>query len=161
MFEQIRVVILDHDPRIMDGYLHWLRDRNPIEVVGTITSGEQLEALLARDRVDVLLFDVVDIPITTKDQHPYPILKMIPNFIKLYPYLNPVAISMFAEPGLVRAILETGVRGYLLKDDIAMIRDLAKVIVSVANGNLAFSDKVFTIITNNKMKEIKKLATPK
>ena len=49
MFEQIRVVILDHNPGIVDGYLYWLRDHDPIEVVGTVTSGEQLEVLLARD----------------------------------------------------------------------------------------------------------------
>ena len=80
---------------------------------------------------------------------------MIPKLIKSYPYLNPVVVSIFAEPGLVQAMLKTGVRGYLLKDDIAMIRDLAKVVVSVANGNLAFSDKVLTFLANNKMKEIK------
>jgi len=57
MSKRIKVAILDCNPRIVDGYLYWLRGNNQIKVIATITTGNQLKALLAQTEADVLLLE--------------------------------------------------------------------------------------------------------
>jgi DNA-binding NarL/FixJ family response regulator len=52
---------------------------------------------------------------------------------------------MFAEPGLVRSMIEAGVSGYVLKDDQAAFRDLGNIVLSVAHGGIFFSKKAHSL----------------
>ena len=56
---------------------------------------------------------------------------------------------MFAERSLIKAVMETGASGYILKDDQATIRDLANVVASVANGGVYFSQKAHKLFLKN------------
>jgi DNA-binding NarL/FixJ family response regulator len=46
---------------------------------------------------------------------------------------------MHAERGLIRAVMEAGASGYILKDDPATLKDLGGVVRSVAAGGVHFS----------------------
>jgi len=144
----IRVTILDDHQGIIDGYMYRLSNFNGIEVVATISYGEELEPTLTAHPTDVLLLDI-NVPASAENPNPYPILYDISSLLQKYPNLNILVISMFAERSLIKAVMEAGASGYVLKDDQATIRDLGNVIASIANGGVYFSQKAHKLFLKN------------
>ena len=140
MLDTIRVTILDDHQSIVDGYLFRLSGIPGIEVVATISYADDLEPTLRDHPTDVLLLDV-SVPTSTANPNPYPILHTIPQLLQLYPELRVLIVSMFAERGLIRAVMEAGASGYVIKDDQATIRNLSNVIVLLAEGGIYFSPR--------------------
>ncbi len=147
--QTIRVTILDDHQSIIDGYLYRLSNSNNVEVVATISYGEELEPALATHPTDVLLLDV-NVPTSTENPNPYPILHSIPSLLEKYSDLNILVISMHAERSLIRAVMEAGASGYVLKDDRAILQDLGNVVQSVASGGISFSKKAHQIMLDQK-----------
>jgi two-component system nitrate/nitrite response regulator NarL len=149
MKNKIKVTIMDDHQSIVDGYLYRLRSVTQIEVVDTISYGDDLEPALKKQPVDVILLDVL-VPISPTNPNPYPILHTIPKLLELYPDLVVLVISMHAERGLIRAVMEAGASGYILKDDRERIQELGKWVVSVAAGGVCFSDRALKAFLNTK-----------
>lgn len=145
----IRVTILDDHQPILDGYRYRLSTVPGFEVVDALCFGEELEPSLAAKPTDVLLLDVT-VPTSAENPNPYPILHLIPSLLQKYPHINILVISMHAERGLVRAVMEAGASGYVLKDDRAMLQDLGNVVQSVAKGGIFFSKKAHELINSRK-----------
>jgi two-component system nitrate/nitrite response regulator NarL len=141
MAEKIRVAILDDHQSIIDGYLYRLVKAPELEVVATGRYGEELEPLLAEHPVDVLLLDVM-VPTAADNNNPYPILHLVPKLLQLYPELSILVISMHSQRVLIKGLVEAGASGYILKDDQAVIHELAAVVRSVAQGGICFSRSV-------------------
>lgn len=138
MPEKIRVTILDDHQTIVDGYHHRL-DRSPrVEIAATIHYGDLLGETLKKHPTNVLLLDV-GVSASVENPNPYPILHVIPSLLQEYPDLAILVISMYAERNLIRAIMEAGASGYILKEDQAILRDLENVIVSVSSGGVHLS----------------------
>ena len=140
--EKIKVVILDDHQPIIDGYCFRLNPEKDILVVGTALNGEELEAILASQPVDVLLLDV-QVPTSEDNPNPYPVLHVIPQLLELYPDLIVLVISMYAVRALIKSLMDSGASGYLLKDDPQTMRDLAAVIRMVANGSIYLSQNAY------------------
>ncbi|MDD2696093.1 MAG: response regulator, partial [Anaerolineales bacterium] len=140
MSRKIYVSILDDHQSIIDGYLYRLNGIPQIEVVATLAYGEELGPALAGHPTDVLLLDI-NVPTAPDNPNPYPILHTNPRLLQIYSRLNVLVISMFAERGLIRAVMESGASGYILKDDQATLRDLGNVVLSIAGGGIYFSQK--------------------
>jgi two-component system capsular synthesis response regulator RcsB len=138
MSKKIHVMILDDHQSIVDGYRYRLSLIPQIEVIAALIHGETLEPTLARQPADVLLLDV-HVPTGPGNPHPYPILHLIPRLLQVYPALNILVISMIAERGLIRAVMDAGASGYLLKDDQESIQDLGSIILTIAGGGVHFS----------------------
>lgn len=149
MKNKIKATIMDDHQSIVDGYLYRLRSVPQIEVVDTISYGDELEPALKKQPVDVILLDVL-VPISPTNPNPYPILHTIPKLLELYPDLVVLVISMHAERGLIRAVMEAGASGYILKDDRERIQELGKWVVSVAAGGVCFSDRALKAFLNTK-----------
>ena len=144
MAEKIRVTILDDHQSIVDGYLYRLSNKPGIEVVATISFGEQLEPTLAKNPTDILLLDF-SVPTGPLNQNLFPTLTLIPKLLQLYPDLDILVISMFTERGLIRAVMEAGASGYIIKDDSAAIQNLENILRRVAQGGIYLSEKVSNI----------------
>lgn len=138
--DKIRVTILDDHQSIVDGYLFRLNQVPEIEVEDILSYGDDLAPALQKHPVDVLLLDV-GVPISAKNSNPYPILHTIPQLLEQYPDLAILVISMHTERGLIRAVVEAGASGYILKDDRERIQELGKWITAVAGGAVCFSEK--------------------
>ena len=93
--EKVSVAILDDHQSIIDGYLYRLGQTKEIEVVGTATHGEELEPLLARQAVDVLLLDL-SVRTSGENSNPFPILHIIPKLLQKYSNMSVLVISMYA-----------------------------------------------------------------
>ena len=149
MTDKISVVILDDHQSIVDGYLFRLGIIPQIEVAATLSFGEEIEPALAKFPVDVLLLDVT-VPISPNDLNPYPILHIIPKLLQRYPNLAILVISMHAERSLIRAVMESGASGYILKDDMKAILELANIIRSIASGGVYLSEKARKAVIHDK-----------
>jgi DNA-binding NarL/FixJ family response regulator len=135
---KIRVTILDDHQTIIDGYRFRLGNSSRVEVVAAVCYGDELPATLEKHPTDVLLLDVT-VPVSADNPSPYPILHVIPALLQQYPDLTILVISMHAERSLIRAVMEAGASGYVLKEDQATLRDLENVVVSVSSGGIYLS----------------------
>ena len=70
MSDKILLSILDDHQGIVDGYLYRLNGNAQIEVVATMTYGEELEPTLAKSPTDVLLLDI-NVPTSPDNHNPY------------------------------------------------------------------------------------------
>jgi two-component system nitrate/nitrite response regulator NarL len=160
MNKKLRVMILDDHQSIVDGYVYRLEKDPQIEVTATIHCGDDLEPTLAKHSVDVLLLDV-NVPASIENRNPYPIIHAIPRLLQLHPGLNILVISMHAERGLIRAVMEAGASGYILKDDQATIKNLGSVVQSIAAGGVHFSQIALELYTKYLSTENDDLLTPR
>ena len=145
----IRVSILDDHQSIIDGYVYRLSSVPGVEIVATLSYGEELESALAAHPTDVLLLDI-NVPTSAENPNPYPILHNIPDLLEKYPDLHILVISMYADRGLIRVVMEAGASGYVLKDDRAMLQNLGNVVQSIANGGIYFSQKAHQLMLTQK-----------
>jgi two-component system, NarL family, nitrate/nitrite response regulator NarL len=138
MSEKISVTILDDHQSIVDGYRFRLGNSQRVQVMAAIGFGDELEPTLEKYSTDVLLLDI-GVPASADNLNPYPILHVIPNLLQKYPNIVIIVISMHAERSMIRAVMEAGSSGYILKDDQTTLRDLENVIISVASGGIHLS----------------------
>lgn len=158
--EKIRVAILDDHQSIIDGYLYRLSKTPEIEVVATVTYGEELEPVLIKHPADVLLLDL-SVRTSPDNPNPFPILHLIPRLLQKYSNMSVLVISMFSEPGMMRALMEAGASGYILKDDQAAFRDLGTVVLSIAHGGIYFSKRAHNLYLQSENLENNDLLTPR
>jgi DNA-binding NarL/FixJ family response regulator len=138
----IHVAILDDHISIIDGYLYRLSKSPEIQVTATGTYGEELEPMLARHAVDVLILDV-SLPTSPENHNPFPVLHIIPRIFQQYPNLNILIVSMLNQHTLIEALVDIGVSGYILKEDQASIQQLGKIITTIAAGGIYFSEAAY------------------
>jgi DNA-binding NarL/FixJ family response regulator len=142
MLSKIRVAILDDHQSIIDGFTYRLSMDPYIQIVGTVTYGEDLEPILANTDVDVLLLDV-SIPNSATDNNQYPVLHEIPRLLHQYPKLSILVISMFTQRTLIEALVNAGVSGYIFKDDQVSIQQLEKIVRTIADNGIYFSEGAY------------------
>jgi two-component system nitrate/nitrite response regulator NarL len=145
MTKTIRVAILDDHQPIIDGYLYRLSQAPDIKIVGTALFGEDLEPMLNGKMVDVLILDI-SVPISADNSNPYPVQHAIPQLLERYPDLAILVISMYRQRSLIQSIMETGVNGYILKDDRASIQELASIIRSLVQGGVHLSQQAYQVL---------------
>ncbi len=138
MLSKIHVAILDDHQSIIDGFTYRLSMDPEIQIVGTALYGEDLGPMIANNPVDVLLLDV-SVPNSPEDHNPYPVLHTIPCLFQNYPGLNILVISMYTQHSLIEALIQSGISGYIFKDDQSSIQQLDKIVRIVANGGIYFS----------------------
>jgi DNA-binding NarL/FixJ family response regulator len=138
MERKILVGILDDHPPIVEGYNSRLRGHPNIAVAWSASNGEAMEKLQAKNPVGVLLLDIV-VPVNETNRAPYPILSVIPRLLQTYPDLAILVITMHNQSLLIRAIIDAGASGYILKDDHHFFNNLPLIIESVIHGGIYLS----------------------
>lgn len=141
----IRVAILDDHQSTLDGYAYRLDKYESIQVVATARFGNQLDEMMQQQPVDLLLLDV-SVPIAEDDPNPFPLLHKLPLLREQYPQTAILIVSMHKHRTLVRAVMEAGAKGYIVKDDRQAILQLGEIITSIAAGGVFFSDQSYAIM---------------
>lgn len=147
---KINVAILDDHQSSLDSYAFRLSTNKNIEVVATASYGNELEPLLETNRVDVLVLDV-SVPNSQEDRSPYPILYLLPRLRKAYPKTAILIISMHNQRSLVKAVLDAGASGYILKEDRDAIIQLAEVVTLVKTGGIYISKQLRGLLSESKV----------
>ena len=137
---KLRVALLDDHQSTLDGYALRLGQSPQIELAGAAVFGEELESMLAARPVNVLLLDV-HVPTAENNPNPYPILHTIPSLLERYPGLVILVVSMIRDRSLIRAVMEAGASGYILKNDRTAILALDSIVRSVAKGEIFLSEE--------------------
>jgi DNA-binding NarL/FixJ family response regulator len=149
MENKINVTILDDHQSIVDGYLFRLSKVPQIEIITTLEYGEDLENALKEQVPDVLILDV-NVKVSAENSNNYPIFHVIPDLLQRYPDLAILVISMHNDRSIIRAVMEGGASGYILKDDQKTIRELGSVILSIVSGGIFLSEKVRNLYVKNR-----------
>jgi len=160
---KIRVGILDDHISIVEGHTVLLQQNPQVEVVAKMSYGEELQPTLEKNPVDVLLLDVT-VPTAPDNKNPYPILNVIPNLLQIYPNLHILVISMHNDRGLIRAVMEAGASGYILKDDQVALKDLGSVVKTIVTSEgIYFSQATHELYTRSLSAQSEKdiLLTPR
>jgi DNA-binding NarL/FixJ family response regulator len=145
MTKLVKVSILDDHQTILDGYQFRLANSPRVEIASTLQFGSEINAALEKYSIDVLILDI-NVPTSQDNPNPYPILHVIPSLLQKYPNLAILVISMHNDRSLIRAVMEAGASGYILKDDQSMLVDLENVIVSIAAGGIFLSREISNIL---------------
>jgi two-component system nitrate/nitrite response regulator NarL len=138
MSKKLRVAILDDHIVTVEGYVSMLEKDPQTEVAAKMNFGNELEDTLSQRPADILILDV-NVPTSSDNRSPYPILDVIPRLLEAYPEMKILVISMHANRGLIRAVMDAGASGYILKDDAAVLRNLGSVLRTVAGGGIQLS----------------------
>jgi len=157
MSVRVRVAILEDHQSIIDGYIYRLGMSPDIQIVGTSLFGNELEPMLAQHQVDVLLMDL-SVPISLENHNVFPIRYELSKILIQYPELKVIIISVFNQQALVRAMIEMGVHGYIVKDDQSSIKNLARIVRIVADGGVYFGAALQAFAL---LKEQAQLLTPR
>jgi two-component system capsular synthesis response regulator RcsB len=145
MMRNIHVAILEDHQGIIDGYTLRLSSVPEIKIVGQAFSGAALFELLRKEVADVLILDL-HVPTSEENDEPMPVLHVVPELLKKYPMLAILVITMLEDAALIRALVEIGIQGYIVKDDRESIQQLGRIVSMVANGGVFFSQSAYRLL---------------
>lgn len=157
---KIRVAILDDHQSALDSYTLRLASNPNITVVGAANYGNELGTLLESGPIDVLVLDV-GVPNSVEDRSPYPILHLLPRLRTAYPLMAILVISLHDQHALVKAILDAGASGYILKEDREAIIQLAEVVTLINTGGIYLSQMLRSLLGNGGAKGDVQLLNPR
>jgi DNA-binding NarL/FixJ family response regulator len=144
----VKIAIFEDHQSIIDGYLYRLSQHPDMEIAGIAHYGQELEKMLSSHEVDVLLLDI-HLPTSSSDRTPFPIMQAIPKLFSRYPTLRILVISMSTQIALVQALVDSGVNGYIFKDDQSSIQKLSAIVEIIASGGMYFSPEAQRQLNRN------------
>ena len=131
----IRVAVVDDHPHVAIALRALLDGAPDIQLVAESRRGSDVVALVRRTRPDVLLLDLFIEP-------EFDALSAVRNLRAGFPDLKVCLLSAYLEPTRVRALLQAGVYGYILKDDDYASR-IDTIIRDLADGRLYLSPQAY------------------
>lgn len=143
--EPVKIVIVDDHQIVIDGLRSLLEDVKDFSIIATTTDSTEISAILASNKVDVLLTDVM-MPKLTGQQ-------LAKQVRQKFPAVKILALSMSGQGDIVNEMInDADINGYILKN--IGKEELLKAIYKIANGGIYFSDEVLTEL--EKVSSIKK-----
>lgn len=150
----INVAILEDHQSTIDGYQLRLSENPGTRVVASCLFSEGLKGMLENNPVDVLILDI-NVPISNENRNIQPIHQLITGLKQEFPKLTILVISMHAQRTMIKTILKAGTSGYILKDDYDSIRNLGKIVETLADGGTYMSNRVREIFFNGHLDDLK------
>lgn len=132
----IRVLLADDHAVVRKGLRSTLESNPEIEICAEASNGQEAVALALQVRPDVVIMDV-NMPISNG-------LDATRAICAAHPDTRVLILSAHDSDQLVREILLTGARGYVLKTDAP--EDLAAAVVAVAAGRLFFTSSTSDLV---------------
>lgn len=148
MNNKITVISVDDHPLMSETIRTMLLKNEKIELVAQGAVGEDVMTLVEQHRPDVLILDLSMPQNRESKSEKFQVMPTIAKLTKTYPDLGIIIFSQYFIPGIIRDIVQKGVRGYLLKSD-ALSLELATSVVTVNQGGVAFSKAVTETLFKN------------
>ncbi|MEV4629368.1 response regulator transcription factor [Micromonospora sp. NPDC049523] len=126
-------ILIAEDQGMMRSALASLLDlEEDMSVVATVARGDEVVAAVRRERPDVVLLDI-ELPGRSG-------LDVIGEVIDALPGSVVIVVTTFGRPGYLRRALESGAKGFLVKDD--PVEELASAIRRVLAGEIAVNPQL-------------------
>lgn len=135
----IRVLLADDQLRVHEAVILALRGADDIVLVGQAADGDEAVILCGQLLPDLVLMDVLMPGIGG--------IEATRRIHQRQPQVNILVLSAMQDDTTVRAMLEAGAVGYVLKDSLA--RDLAATIRATHAGNAVFSQRITDRLLQN------------
>ena len=121
--KKIRILVVDDENLIREGFVTMLRLQDDMQVVGEGMDGLQAVTLARKTQPDVIL---LDLQMPKQDG-----LATIPKLVEVAPKCSILVLTGYADHDKVYQALKSGALGYLLKDTtraqlVQAIRDVAE-----------------------------------
>ncbi len=108
MCDPIKLLIVDDHQMIIEGIQSLLEDQAKVKIVGTATSAKLCEQFFTTHTADIVFMDI-NLPDLSG-------IDLTALLLKKYPALHIIALSTFTQGTYVRKMIESGAKGYLLKN---------------------------------------------
>lgn len=142
----IRVVVVDDDPLVTESLKTILELSDELQVVGCGNSASEAVTLYLQERPDVLLTDI-RMGESTGIEAAKEIFKQVPEAVILL-------LTTFSDDEYIREALQIGVKGYLIKQELASIVPAIK---AISNGQTVIGSeivgKLSSILTKDSFRE--------
>jgi DNA-binding NarL/FixJ family response regulator len=135
----IRVALAEDHVLLREGISRLVSANEDFELVGVASDLPQLLAVVAEQHPDVVVTDI-RMPPTGTDEG----IKAASWIYQNYPRTGVVVLSQYVAPAYAVALLEHGSsgRGYLLKERVGSVDELARAIRTVAEGGSVIDPRV-------------------
>lgn len=135
----IRLVLAEDNYLVREGVRQLIETQPDLEVVAVCTDLDSLLAAVETHRPDVVVTDI-RMPPTGTDEG----IRAAERLRQQHPKIAVVILSQFSDPDYALSLLEKGAagRGYLLKERVSDIEQLANAIREVAQGGSVIDPKV-------------------
>lgn len=147
MNNNIRVIIIDDHPIVLQGFSHILQSEEHIELLDAFTSAKEGIAFLQERPVDVVLLDI-----NMPDMNG---IEACEKISKSHPHTKVIAISNNNENSIIQRMLQSGASGYILKN--ASADELVQCIRNAVAGRTALSKDVKGILQSAKSGSLPKI----
>jgi DNA-binding NarL/FixJ family response regulator len=147
----IRIVVAEDQYLVREGLRSVLETQEGLEVVSVCGDLDSLLVTVAAERPDVVVTDIRMPPGNTDEG-----IQAATRLRETDPEVGVVVLSQYATPGYLLALLDGGSerRGYLLKERVKDLEQLAAAIRAVAEGGSVFDPKVVeTLVAENARSE--------
>jgi DNA-binding NarL/FixJ family response regulator len=147
----IRIVLAEDQYLVREGLRSVLETQEGLEVVSVCADLDSLLVTVAAERPDVVVTDIRMPPGNTDEG-----IQAATRLRETDPEVGVVVLSQYATPGYLLALLNGGSerRGYLLKERVKDLEQLAAAIRAVAEGGSVFDPKVVeTLVAENARSE--------
>ena len=147
----IRIVLAEDQYLVREGLRSVLETQEGLEVVSVCGDLDSLLVTVAAERPDVVVTDIRMPPGNTDEG-----IQAATRLRQTDPDVGVVVLSQYASPGYLLALLDGGSerRGYLLKERVKDLEQLAAAIRAVAEGGSVFDPKVVeTLVAENARSE--------
>ncbi|MDF9798147.1 DNA-binding NarL/FixJ family response regulator [Catalinimonas alkaloidigena] len=132
MKNECKILIVDDHQMIRDLIGFMLDGREEYSIVGKVSSLEEAEQVLSKQKVDVC---ILDLSLGEGDG-----LELLRASYKDRPEIKFLILSMYANPSNIQQSIKLGAKGFLPKD--ASGEELMRGIEDVANGKKYYSPKI-------------------
>jgi DNA-binding NarL/FixJ family response regulator len=134
----LRILIADDHEFIRRGIRAVLEKQPNCEIVGEAADGREAVQLAATSLPDIAILDV-----TMPELNGFDATRQM---LQENPNIKVLVLSMHESEQIVREVLASGARGYILKSDAG--RDLLSAVDSLASGKPFFTSKVSELLLN-------------
>lgn len=132
----IRLIIVDDHIKVHQGIAAIIDAFDDLEIVGHASNGQEAITLVSEHHPDLVLMDVI-----------MPVMNGIEATREIHakmPHIRVLALSSFQDGDSVRAMLNAGAIGYVLKN--ASIDDLAHTIRAAHSGKIVLSPEATALL---------------
>jgi len=145
----IRIIAIDDHPLILMALQSLINQQDDLKLVATANHGSKLIGLVRDYRPDVA---IVDLGMSTGDFDP---ISSLNNLKEQFPNVKILVLTSYDDGLWVRALVDVGVSGYMLKSDDFSL-GIVQAIRAVSAGGKFFSPQIMEkLLDNNSEAQIK------
>lgn len=133
------IIIVDDHKIVRDGIRSLLSEEKSYDIIGEASNGNDALNLLTKLNPDIMLIDI-NMPGMNG-------IECTHSIMEKYPHMKILALSMHNEEPHIRAMVEAGASGYILKNSGR--EELVNAITTIMGGSTYFSEEVKESVMNS------------